>query len=366
MNLQTVLSWALYLGILVLGTLSMWWAQKLYKDGSRKYWWLLAAAFLVLTLPVALRSVSVGFDTAEYNDYYYALLERGDFTFRDNLEPLYQLFMYIAVRVGHPHVVFILAAPITFFFMLAGIWYLRNQLNLGLVMFLYLCFFYLQTFNVVRQCFAIALIFFALRFICERKFMLYLLFVILAYLMHSSALIALLLYPLAAEKLSPKMCKLLSILAVSTVLFALSPLLEPALQLVVSIDLFSAYRNHVAAEGVVGSSWIIRAVFIAGTILLYDTFKTENNVRSVALFATALSLPFLVINYIAAPVGRVGAFFSIFNIITFASFAGRKSEKPFLPKIENAVMVGFSLLTYLTSLYSNGLVLIPYSTFFTG
>jgi len=363
-NLQTVLSWSMYLGILVIGTLSMWYAQKLYKDGSRNYWWLLAAAFLVLTLPVALRSASVGFDTAEYNEYYYTLIESGKFSFRDNLEPIYQLFMYIAVQVGHPHVVFLLAAPITFFFMLAGIWYLRDQLNLGLVMFMYLCFFYLQTFNVVRQCFAIALIFFALRFVCERKFLLYLLFVILAYQMHSSAIIALFLYPLAAEKLSPKMRKLLNVLAVSAVLFVLSPLLGPALRWVVSIDVFAAYRNHIAAEGSVGSSWIIRAVFIVGAIFLCETFRTEKNVRSAAMFATSLSLPFLVVSYISAPVGRVGAFFSIFNIITFASFAGRKSEKPILPKLENAIMVAFSLLTYLMSLYSNGLLLIPYSTFF--
>lgn len=366
MNMPTILSWLLYLSILIVCTFSMKKAQQLWKAGSRRYWWLLGLIFLALALPVALRAETVGFDTHEYTEYYRYFLREGNLNFRDNIEPLYELLVRIAAFFGNPQIVYIIAAFVTIFFMLAGIWWLRDQLDLGLVMFFYLCFFYLQTFNVVRQCFAVALIFFAFRFISERRCILYVLFIYLAYLMHSAAIIGILLYPLGLEKLSPKMKKLLCVLAAFAVLIAISPYLAPILKEVTKIGVFAAYRQHLDySYSRIGSSWLPRAVIIFGAIFLSHTFKTKEGTRSPALFATAISLPFLVINYIIPAIGRAGAYFSIFNVITFASFAGRQSDKPVLPKIENALLVGFALVTFLTSLYADGLELIPYSMFFS-
>ena len=366
MNIQTMLSWALYLSILVGCTFLMKKAQQLWKAGSKRYWWLLGTVFLALAVPVALRAETVGFDTHEYVEYYRYFLQVGNLNFRDNMEPLYELFVRIAALAGNPHVVFILAALATIFFMMAGLWWLRDQLDLGLVMFFYLCFFYLQTFNVVRQCFAVAILFFAFRFISERKFILYVLFVYLAYLMHSAAIIGLLLYPMGSEKLSMKTKKLLCLLAALAVLITISPYLVPLLKEVTKISVFAAYGQHISdAHSRIGSSWLLRAVIIFGAILLSDSFRTKEGTRSTALFATAISLPFLIVNYLIPPIGRAGAYFSIFNVITFASFAGRKTEKPFLPKMENALIVAFALVTFLMSLYSDGMELIPYSTFFS-
>ncbi len=364
MTIQIALSWGMYLLVMASGVVMIRWAQSLYKAGSKQYWWILGGLFLLLALPIMLRGETVGFDTHEYTEYYRYYLREGSLDFRDNIEPIYEILVRLSVYVGSPQIVFAVSGAATILFMLAGIWWLRDQMELGLVMFLYLCFFYLQTYNVVRQCFSVAIIFFALRFISERRFILYALFVYVAYLMHSSAIIALLLYPLAAAKLSPRARKLLCILAAGSVLITVSPYLVPLLELVTQISVFSAYKQHLNwGEVNIGSSWLLRGVLIFGAIFLSDSFTTKENTKSPALFATALSLPLLVVNYLIPPIGRAGAYFSIFNIITFASFASRKSEKTFLPKLENTVIVVFALATFLLSLYSDGLELIPYTFF---
>lgn len=70
----------------------------------------------------------------------------------------------------------------------------RNKCSIVIAMLYYLCVYYCRTFNFLKQSFALAIIFFGIRYIEDRKLIKYSICVFVASLFHSSAMVAILLY----------------------------------------------------------------------------------------------------------------------------------------------------------------------------
>lgn len=165
--------------------------------------------FLLISLgvPVLLAAIRKDVGTDFYN---YQVLYReisAIQTFREfvdksmRTEPGYMLLNIAVHRIFHSEqMVFAVSALLIYAFFFAGIIqeHKSHSAILGLFVF-YTCFFFMSM-NIIRQYIAIAMIFYAMRFLCERKGGHFFLWVMLASLFHDTAVLMLPFYFLYGNK----------------------------------------------------------------------------------------------------------------------------------------------------------------------
>lgn len=152
--------------------------------------------FIPLLLVSALRGPNVGTDTENYL-YGFKLIKEAAFNEVFNVvryEPGYVLLVkFISLLVDHEQVLLIVTSIIV----LIGIFifiYL-NSPNVMLSVFLYLALYlYFFSFNGVRQAIAMSIVVSGFHYILERKFLKYLLIIILASLFHQTSIIFIIFY----------------------------------------------------------------------------------------------------------------------------------------------------------------------------
>jgi len=160
------------------------------KNGRNYGSLLLIAAFLIITLPVALR-YSTGADYNNYVSFYETIRDYGIHDpMVSQLEIGYLLLNYICVKLFDDfQSVFIIMAFVTNYFFFKAMIYEAKKINLGLAVFVYGFTIYFWGYIIIRNMLGIAILFYALRFIFERKIAKYFLFVTLAVLFHYSLVI---------------------------------------------------------------------------------------------------------------------------------------------------------------------------------
>lgn len=127
----------------------------------------------------------VGFD---YPAYYHIFLTGG----AEYFEPVPKFFYNVALYFKNPGVLFFLFGFFTLTFVLFGIH--ENSSNTYESLIIFITVFYLESLNIIRQWLAVALMFYAFKYVCNKKLFKYLLCICIAFFMHSSAIICLPIY----------------------------------------------------------------------------------------------------------------------------------------------------------------------------
>lgn len=111
----------------------------------------------------------------------------------------YEIGNYVLIKLGYrlfgnTEGVFALYAILTIVLLVAAVNYYKDRVSVGISTLVMFFLFYTGSYNTVRQYLAIAIIIFAYRFIERRELLKYLLFVLLATSIHSTAMIMLFAY----------------------------------------------------------------------------------------------------------------------------------------------------------------------------
>ncbi|MFE5324053.1 EpsG family protein, partial [Paenibacillus sp. NPDC056579] len=156
-----------YMFVFLASSIMISWAQKSKSS-------IIGAILLILSclIPVFVLGLryDVGTDYFSYIDMY-NYLSVIDFKLVDiinytSVEPGYIILNIIADKLfGNYQAVFFLAALITMLFSFLSIWYYKDKIFLGVTLFIYFIMIFPITFNAVRQSIAVAIIFFAIRYI---------------------------------------------------------------------------------------------------------------------------------------------------------------------------------------------------------
>lgn len=151
--------------------------------------------WLLLTLFSGLR-VGLGRDYFVYINAYTDPLHPSALV----LEPFWQSFNWFCRDILHmsTHMWFALISGATYAFVLWGFKRWRIDWTLGILFFVLIYKGYFESLNTVRQCLATAVGFVGVSFLMERKHWQFLTTVIIASVLHFSALILLFMYPLMA------------------------------------------------------------------------------------------------------------------------------------------------------------------------
>lgn len=143
----------------------------------------------------AVRDSSIGFDISIYGDpaFETALRTNKLSSFMrafGTLEPLYMGLTYLCAKLGNRYIYYFLLQ----FLVIGPIWLALRRIEKGkyvwIGIFLYLCWMYGFSLNIMRQSIAIAITLFAYKYIQERKPLKFFFVVLFAMGFHSTALMA--------------------------------------------------------------------------------------------------------------------------------------------------------------------------------
>lgn len=240
---------------------------------------------------------------------------------------------------------FVMIALISLFYLIV-VWYLiKNNLKVNQYWFAVLLllinpYLFLIHLSALRQTLAICLFIFAVNYAVKRKLIPYVICILLAVGMHSSAIILMPLYFLLTEKPYSKKYLFVTISVLGLLLF--TPLFD-----IIANKAFDYLPNHYRFYYNQGLQNSIRATLISSFYLFLIAFNLgklkgkEIIYGKLSLIATILSVLAIKVSMIT----RVGMYFDLFLIITIPQIFSR-IEKKVYRQILFMVLIGIYLLRY--------------------
>ncbi len=181
-----VQTYIVYIGTWIVCVFLAWLADRM---DQKRYAWAIVA---LLTLVAGLRSFSVGIDTANYVEKY-QLIAAGEGEYAYGLEEGFKLFCRLLAAISESGTWLLLVmAFLTNALIVLRFWDLRRVSWFPAMIFCYYGAFYFMSLNGMRQFCAVAIVFYATRFLYRKQLLPFLLGVLLACLLHKSAVLGLL------------------------------------------------------------------------------------------------------------------------------------------------------------------------------
>lgn len=149
----------------------------------------LVIGILIISLLSGLRGVNCGVDTKYY---YNAFINRF---------PVKWMFEEVGFRFvsnslmsffNNATVVMIIYSLIINFLIVLRLWDFRDKCNFKFMYFLYICIYFIGSMNIMRQFLALSILFYFTKLLEKKRYLLFIGIVILATLIHQSAILALL------------------------------------------------------------------------------------------------------------------------------------------------------------------------------
>lgn len=307
-----------------------------------------------------LRNEEVGLDTPNYIEYWEAI-SSDDIVY---VELGFQWLILILQKISlHPTLLFITCSFIIYYLIIIRLWDFRKIASFPMMIAVLYAFSLMPSMNIMRQYCAIAIIFYSTRFLFNRQYLKFLIGIIIATLLHTSALSAILLY--FFEFLwRPNLSKSFKILFI----FVLIVFSVIGLQL---YNLLNAeYGQYFEdSEESLGALTLLKIMFIlisfycsklwSKKIVISDaTIEYRYLIKlifNIYLFGVALES----LTYFFPFMGRIGLPFSIFGIVYWGILL-KLTNNIFL---KECYFIAFLLLygfPFIMSMVSNGYGTMPY------
>lgn len=346
----------LYLFFIILAFLISCIAKKTEK---KLFLWIIIG---VLTIAAGFRGNDVGIDTPNYYSdivnrfpYHWQFREEG-FRFISNL---------ILSMTKNPQIVFILCAFVTNTLILLRLWDFRNNADFSLEVLLYLLVYYSNTLNIMRQYVAVSIIFYASRYLFKKKYVLFLLSLILASFFHRSALLGIIMFMIAVWKSLNKKRK--KILLFPFVGFATITTIYVYTYLKVDI---SSYSLHTISNINLPFFYHILLYLFAWFVYKKNVYLKVTNKNDIVtpyksildiriLIFTLIGIGFESLSMFFAFVGRTGLYFILYEIV-FWAFLCKNSKNKIVFTILIMIYAFYSFIQVFTR---NSCGIIPYYLF---
>lgn len=177
--------------ILVYGTMftsSVLLANRAKKTGGKGY---LLAIILILSFVCGCRSMTVGIDTNSYYILFKSIVLTGKNTYYYGMEKGFEFFCCtVLALVPSTQFLFFLTALITFTFVICRLWEFHEIAEFDWMVACFLVSFYTFLLSGIRQGVAVAIVFWGTRFLEKKKYVWYVICVILAGTFHKTAVLA--------------------------------------------------------------------------------------------------------------------------------------------------------------------------------
>ncbi|MBE6751830.1 MAG: EpsG family protein [Ruminococcaceae bacterium] len=178
-----------------------YWATRINPKTNRGLVFLCSLiSILIPSILAGLRDVSLGTDVELYLvPHFETALHTETFSHYMSLiwqkETGYMLLVFLVAKIfGNIQWLLFFIEFIIILCVYIGAWKLRKQISLPLVLLVYYLIFYNDTYNLLRQAIAMAIVFMAVNWLFEKKYVKYLIFVFIAATFHTTAVMGLIVF----------------------------------------------------------------------------------------------------------------------------------------------------------------------------
>ncbi len=330
----------IYLTTILIVLLLSYNAQKRNKRGTFIF------AAVIISLLAGLRAETVGIDTVHYIEKF-QYIANGQPKLAYGLEETFKGICAVLLKIwNNSSFLFLLFALVTNVLIFKRLWDFKDYISLSWASIVYFGVFYFMTFNILRQFVAIAIVFFATRYVSQRKYLKFLIFVAIATLFHKSALLGILFIALdlfAWGYLTPKQKKIVSALLI----------LGPAAIMLFGTAIIGRYVSYLS-----NASWNIGLMLFLKMFLFVCTawlIQPEDGMAdgNTAYKITTTKTYYLVgifitmLGYIFPYMDRIGIYFYLFEAV-FVGAVMKSSKINSVVKLLMGILYLFLLYTAIT------------------
>ncbi len=205
------------------------------------------------------------------------------------------------------------------------LYYLSDYIDFSFAVFVYAAIFYLPIFNTKRICLAAAILFFAVRFLIEKKYIKYLIAIILAMGVHTTAILWLFFlvsYFVVGNKLykNHKLLVALMYVALATVL-----IIFRSSWMSIAVSLSDRYVQYNDVFYGIGFGIILRYLFLFyflirwGRLVSNTNLEIDNSVWKISMVSTSVSMVFAFLGYVNQILTRMSTY-STYSFVLFLPF----------------------------------------------
>lgn len=290
------------------------------KNQGKKRMFFFFLAVLIPSLLAAFRTEAIGTDTSFYvkNSFYNAKFYHSFWTYNHyySMEFLYNLLVYIAQKMtGNIQYLYFFFEVVILGFTLGACYHERDKVPMHYSYGFFLLLYYNRSLNMVRQTLALSVVLYAFHFIREKKLFKYLLFVYIASLFHSTAIFAVIAYPLS-RFISGKNGALYKFFILGFSIMFLLGYQEIIMLLIKQQILPAKYIYYTNSEGVfvILIEFFRKFVFLVLFFLFSKSLKRLNKENSIFIFYMALDFVLYCISFKATYAQRISYYFGYFDI----------------------------------------------------
>lgn len=290
-------------------------AKKAAKKNKKKY---VVFMVLILSAVAGLRAYTVGIDTQNYVEIF-KNIANGDFIHAYGVEESFKyicsVFLFICKS---PTWMFIVFACVTNGFILARLWECREFAEFKYSFLCYYSVFFFMTMNICRQFAAIAIVFWATRYISSRKYFKFIVIVLCVSLIHTSSLLGMLflVFEIFNWKYLNKNQKLWMILGI---------LMSPAAVVVFFIG-WNRYSHLISnISGSIGIMLILKMIVYVFSLLIIKKELSESDdaqlIKTLEYKSRSVSIYYLCgilltsLGYFIPYADRIGLMFYMFECV---------------------------------------------------
>ena len=329
-------------------------------------WIFFILAILFPSLLAGFRDDTVGHDVLAYvTPCFNNILEINDwellvpYIILSDLEVFYIIFNFIITRFTDDIFwLYFAQQSIALFLVLLTCEKLKHEINGPVVYLLYLLFFYCISLCIVRQAFAVSIIFFSFYYILNNKRIKFLLCAIIAMLFHNSAVFAIViffLYQYAINQKRPISFMKQSLLI--TIGFSFVLLFPVIISFLLDIGLInSKFERYIDTEDRVHIIDLVITLILYLFTIFAPKMYAHNNVLKIFVIVTSFLILCGQYNDVAT---RVTIYFTLFIIVNIARLATYSCHrKPILVGLVLLFLVRFLYLGYMSGIAET----IPYTS----
>lgn len=325
---------------------------------------ILVIIVLLLSLCSGFRGVTVGTDTMGYM----LTIESCRQGYFGGVSGGMELGFYLLIKsilfvFDNPQFVLVVIALIINSLIIARLWSLKDKISFSFMVFFYTALYYVVTYSGVRQWIAVAVVFYASKYVFGHKYGIFIIFVLVAGTVHYTALFALLYILLDIifwKRVPPKYKKIFFIGLIS------SPfLLYGMFILITKTGIISQYYHLLANDYKninIGFNLFVKLAIILFVVLFVKEkdyhFKDSAFYKKVILFYfVGVLLTFS--GYFYRNISRIGWYFMVYEIIFFSMVSKTKRFGIIL----QYVIVLITLYLFYRSLSGSDVNQMPYIPF---
>lgn len=315
---------------------------------------------LVLLPPVLFASIRYNIGT-DYMNYWYYYNGAGNYF---AYEPLFRILNVVAKNIFHGfYGVLLLSALLTYGFLLASLVKLKDHISISMALWVYYCYYYVASFNVMRQLIAVSIILYATVLLNENKKATFVILVAIASLFHYSAILALVFLLLKQLQNVKSKQQMFFIFGMAVLLIFSGGVLLNSLGGFMGD--YSKYLSH--SNGIVSFAYLIDILptflVVAIPIFIYIYYYRSDRGFDLYCIIGLFSIVVLIIGYHFRWFQRVLYYFDIMQVVIVAINMKRIRLPQNRPIVKYAVIIFYLFYFWYSSVYigSNGGV--PYQSF---